>query len=461
MEALDTIKRRTSPGHRVWSVLTRRRILQIAWPVILSNLSTPMLGLVDTAVIGHLGDPALIGAIAMGAMIFSFVFWGFGFLRMGTTGLVAQAAGSGDHEETKAALYRAVLLGTLIGVCLLCLQSPIASVVFRIVEGSAAVKTTAATYFDIRIWSAPASLINVSIVGFFLGLQRTRTTLVLHLVFNGTNILLDVLFVQGFGWGVAGVASASVIAEYLALALGIYFVVSHLRGSGLEFPIRRRRLLDWPALRRTLVVNRDIMVRTLCLIFAFSWFVNEGAAQGDVILASNSVLMLLVSFSAFFLDGFALTTESLVGRAVGSRDRVALREAISSSSQLAFVTALGISLAYFLFGELVVRLLTNVDAVHRVSEDYIGWAIAAPIVSVACYQLDGIFIGATRSREMRNAMVISLTLYLLAWWGLSTPYGNHGLWAALMVYFVARAVTLLLRLGSVVRAAEPEGDTAA
>ncbi len=437
-------------------MLSRRRILQIAWPIILSNISTPLLGLVDTAVIGHLGDPALIGAIAMGAMIFSFLFWGFGFLRMGTTGLVAQAWGSGNREETKAALYRAALLGTGVGIALVLLQFPIATGVFNVAEGSTSVKTAAATYFDIRIWSAPASLINVSIVGFFLGLQSTRTILCLQLALNGSNILLDVLFVQGLGWGVAGVAYATLIAEHLALVLGIWFVVSHLRKTGSSLSIPRRLLLDARALRRTLAVNRDIMIRTLCLIFAFAWFVNEGAAQGDVILASNSILMLLVSFSAFFLDGFAIATESLVGAAIGARNPRGLRETILFSSQLALVTALGISLVYLGLSGSIVHLLTNAEEVRRTSQEYAGWAIAAPVVSVACYQLDGIFIGATRSREMRDAMVISLALYMAAWWGLTTYFGNHGLWAALMVYFVARALTLGIRLGSVTRAADLE-----
>lgn len=431
------------------SPITRSKIFQIAWPIILSNISVPLLGLVDTAVIGNLGNAALIGAIAIGAMMFSFLYWGFGFLRMGTTGLIAQASGAKNTAEIKAIIYRAMLVGLIIGLILVLLQMPLATAAFYLISGSSGVENAAAVYFDIRIWSAPATLINLAILGFFLGQQDSRTILKLQLILNGTNIVLDLIFVLGFGWDVAGVASATLIAEYVALIAGIYMAIRSLRRYETNLSLSLEQLFDARAMLHTLAVNRDILIRTLCLIFAFAWFTNQGAQAGDVLLAANAILMQLVSFAAFFLDGFALSAESLVGHAVGSRDRTRLHRAILLSTQFAVITAVGLSLVYYFLGGWVVRFLTNVDSVISACLIYLPWAIASPVISVWCYQLDGIFIGATRTQEMRNAMIISLILYLASWWLLSQLFGNHGLWAALMLYFLFRAGTLLAKLKTI------------
>ena len=427
--------------------ITRMRVFAIAWPIILSNLSTPLLGLVDTAVVGNLGDSALIGAIAIGAMIFSFLYWGFGFLRMGTTGLVAQAYGSGDAVEVKASFYRAFGIGTVIGIVLLALQTPIMALSFLLIDGSAEVESAAATYFEIRILGAPLSLAHLAVMGFLLGRQKTGALLALQLLLNGTNIVLDFVFVIGLGLGVAGVAAATVIAEFVAILVGTVIVVRTLRSEG-DLTVSWGRLLDLPELRRMFSVNRDIMIRTLCLIFAFAWFTNEGAQSGDTILAANAILMQFVTFSAFFLDGFALASETLVGSAVGAADRERLRHSIAYSTQLAFVTSVVLTLLFVVAATPVIAILTNVEAVIAEAHVYLPWAIAAPIISVWCYLLDGIFIGATRTREMRNAMIISLAAFLGAWY-LLTPLGNHGLWLALMTYFIARALSLYAFLPSV------------
>lgn len=424
---------------------SRGRVLQIAWPIILSNLSAPLLGMVDTAVIGNLGDTALIGAIAVGAMIFSFLYWGFGFLRMGTTGLVAQARGAGDAEEVKAGFYRPLLTGIAVGVLLLGLQVPIAHLAFFLIDGSHAVESAAHTYFRVRILGAPASLANLAIAGFLLGQQQTRALLAVQFVLNGTNIVLDFLFVVGFGWSVAGVAAATVIAEVSALIVGGYVVFSRIHASG-SVRIEWKRLADTGALRRMFVVNRDIMIRTLCLIFAFAWFTNQGARAGDTLLAANAILMQFVSFSAFFLDGFALAAETLVGHAVGARDKAKLDIAIRYTTELALFTSTVLSLAFFAAAAPMIHILTNVDAVRSAASMYLPWAIAAPVISVWCYLLDGIFIGATRTPEMRNAMVASLAAFLAAWYFLQPAFGNHGLWAAFMVYFIARALSLAVYL---------------
>lgn len=419
--------------------ISRFRVFHLAWPIILSNTSTPLLGLVDTAVIGNLGDAALLGAIAIGGMLFSFLYWGFGFLRMGTTGLVAQALGAGQNNAARAAFYRALIVGLAIGSALLLLQYPIATLAFSLINGSEQVEAAASTYFHIRIWGAPLSLTYLAVSGYLLGSQDTRAILITQLVLNLTNILLDLLFVLGFHWGVEGVAAATVISECLALNVGLFIIGRKMKNNT---PIGLRVLLNIGDLKRMFVVNRDIMIRTLCLIFAFAWFTNEGARSGDVLLAANAILMQFVSFSAFFLDGFALAAESLVGNAIGSGRKDRLDRGIRYSAQLAFITALLVSLILLLFGNLAIDLLTNVSEVQSTAREYLVWAIAAPVVSVWCYLLDGVFIGATRTQEMRNAMLISLLVYLAGWKVLSTYFDNHGLWAALMLYFVARAVSL-------------------
>ena len=385
----------------------------------------------------------------MGGMIFSFLYWGFGFLRMGTTGLVAQALGAGDSSEAKAAFYRAFIIGASIGLVLLAFQVPIIALGFSIIDGSEQVEAAALTYFQIRIWGAPLSLAHLAILGYLLGKQDTRSILIIQLLLNITNIILDFVFVIGFDLEVAGVAAATVIAECLALIVGLGIVLHKMKASGLT--VSSSQLLDATALKRMFVVNRDIMVRTLCLIFAFAWFTNEGAKSGDILLATNAILMQFVSFSAFFLDGFALAAESLVGNAVGARNKEQLRSSILYSSQLSFLTAVFISICFLLIGSTAIEILTNSVEVRESAAVYLPWAIAAPVLSVWCYLLDGVFIGATRTSEMRNAMVVSLMVYLLGWWVLAEAYGNHGLWASLMLYFIARAASLSWYLPRLIR----------
>lgn len=426
--------------------VTRRSIFLVAWPIILSNVSTPLLGLVDTAVVGNLGDAALLGGIAVGAMIFSFLFWGFGFLRMGTTALVSQASGAGDADEVVATTGRAVCLALGIGVVLLLLQYPVSLMAFSFIDGSQEVESAAATYFQIRIWSAPLTMLNMVILGYFLGHQRSGTVLLIQLLLNGTNILLDLVFVLGFGWGVEGVALATVCAELAAAITGSLLLYYHLMAKVGRISVNMQSLTNSSALLRTLAVNRDIMIRTLCLIFAFAFFTNEGAAAGDTVLAANAILMQFVSFSAFFLDGFALAGESLVGRAVGGDSRANLLATIRYTHELGLATAVALMALFTLSGPWVIDLLTNVPEVRVAANVYLLWAIAAPLTSLWCYMLDGIFIGATCTVEMRNAMFLSLASFLLAWSVLTPAFSNHGLWLSLHIYFIARAVFLAMYL---------------
>ena len=435
--------------------ISRPAVLYIAWPIIISNLSTPLLGLVDTAVIGNLGDPALIGAIAVGAMIFSFLFWGFGFLRMGTTGLVAQANGAGDVAEVKATFYRATILAGIIALVLLLIQKPLASAAFSLIEGSEAVESAALTYFSIRIWGAPFSLLHLAVLGYLLGQGKSTQILWLQLLLNGTNIVLDIVFVVFLGWEVAGIAAATLIAEIVAALFGLFLVIRHMIATYGSPASEWTQLKDIPALVRMLSVNRDIMIRTLCLIFAFAWFTNEGAKAGDVLLATNAILMQFVSFSAFFLDGYALAAESLVGTAVGARNPEQYSLTLRYICELGFANSLLLSAFFAVGGPFVIDLLTNVPEVREASRVYLIWAVAAPVISLWCYLLDGVFIGATCTREMRNAMIISLLAYLAAWYLLEAQFGNHGLWMSLQVYFIARAASLAYYLPNVRRQAEP------
>jgi MATE family multidrug resistance protein len=422
------------------TIVTHRTVLSIAVPVMLSNVSTPLIGVVDTTVVGQIPDPAYIGAVAVGALIFSFVFWGFGFLRMGTTGLTAQALGAKDIDEVAANLGRALLIALAIGLVLIVLQWPIRGIAFYLLGGSAQVEELASQYFDIRIWAAPATLANYALLGWLIGLGRTDVGLVLQLVLNMTNIVLDALFVLGFGWDVRGVALGTLIAECVAAVVGLVFAWRLMRSLGGAISVSS--LLMPERLRRTIIVNGDIMLRSLALIMVFVWFVAHGARQGDVILAANAVLTQFISVGAFFLDGLAFAAEALVGRALGARHRAGLLAAVKITTVWAAATAVAIALLTALVGAAVIDFMTVDPAARAAARIYLPWVMLTPVLGVWAFQLDGVFIGATHTAQMRNAMIMTVVVYLIAWW-LLRPFGNHGLWAALAVHYVARTGTLL------------------
>jgi len=417
--------------------------------MIFSNVTTPLIGAVDTAVIGQLGSAPLIGAVAVGATVFTFFYWAFGFLRMGTTGLTAQASGAERRREVLATLYRALLVAGAAGLAIIVLQYPIAEAAFALMGASPDVDEAARTYFAIRIWSAPAALANYALVGWFIGLGQAGTAFRLQLLLNLTNIGLDALFVLSFGWGVAGVAAGTLIAETGAALAGLAVA---LRAAG-GLRLRLWRVFNAGKLKRMVAVNGDIMIRTLSLLFAFSFFTAQGARSGDVILAANAILMHFLSVSAYFLDGVAYATEALTGKAIGARDRSRFRDAVRLSSVWAAGLSALVSAAFWMAGGVVIDAITVNSAVRELARTYLIWAALSPLIGVACFQLDGIFIGATRTRDMRNMMLISLVVYLLAWAALTPVLGNHGLWAALMVLFLARAATLGLRYPALAQAA--------
>jgi MATE family multidrug resistance protein len=417
-----------------------RRVWKLTWPMVISNLSIPLLGAVDTAVVGHLDEPTYLGAVAVGAVIFNFIYWGFGFLKMSTTGFTAQAHGAGDADEVRATLARALGIALVLALAVLALQIPLGLAALYLFEASAGVETLTGVYFEVRIWSAPAALANYVILGCFLGTQNPRAAL-LHLVcLNGVNIILDIAFVAGFGWGVAGVAAASVIAEYAALLLGAVLLARILRRIGGTWV--RERILALAQLRRTLRAHGDIFIRTLCLLLAFGVFTAQGAKLGDVTLAANAILLNFQSFTAFALDGIAHAAEALVGGAFGARNRAALRSAVAISTLWAVVIAVAMTAVYAAGGTAIIGLLTSLADVRAVAAEHLIWAIALPLVSVWSYQLDGIYIGATRTAAMRNGMALSLAAYGVAMWLVFPAWGNHGLWFAFVVFMVARAITL-------------------
>ena len=406
----------------------------------LSNVSVPLVGIVDTAVVGHLPDPTFIGAVALGAVVFSFLYWGFGFLRMGTTGLVAQDVGAEDWDELRATLTRALLLASLLGLMILVLRNPAGEFAFWALEGSAMVESFAKQYYDVRVFGAPAALVNYVTLGFVIGIQNTRAALALMLLLNVMNVVLDLLFVIGFGWGVEGVAAASLISEYSAAIFGLalmHKILSQLGGRWQSY-----RLFDRSRIKTLLRVNTNIFIRTLCLIFAFFHFTSTGAGLGDMVLAANAVLMHFQMFMAYSLDGFAHAVEALAGTAYGARNRRAFVSAVHASTIGAALVALTYCIVYAGFGSSIVALLTGISEVRNMAAEFLPWLILTPIVSVWSFQLDGIFIGTTRTVAMRNAMLVSLATFLLAVWLFLPLWGNHGLWAALMVFMVIRAVTL-------------------
>lgn len=421
-------------------------ILRKAWPIILANAAVPLLGLVDTAIIGNVGTVVDLGAIALGALIFSFVYWSFGFLRMGTTGFTAQAVGANNEEEIRAILGRSLLLGSALGLMLILLQWPIATLAFSLLSGSEQMENVAQQYFSLRIWGAPATLSNFALMGLLIGMGKSKQLLVVQLFMNGLNIVLDGLFAGVLGWGVEGIALGTVIAEWSTLLFAgilIYKELAQRNTAGAQF-WPKARILNAAAMRKTLAANADIMIRTLLMIFSFSFFINQSAIYSGVVLAANHILMQLISFAAFFLDGYAFVVEALIGKAIGARNRQQFDIAVHRSTVLAALSAMLLALLIWQFGEFAIALLTDIDAVRLASANLLVFSAIYVFVSFGAFQLDGIFIGASRTAQMRNAAFISVTVFLVAWWVLANRYGVNGLWWAMIIYVAARAVALMI-----------------
>jgi MATE family multidrug resistance protein len=436
-------------------VTIHRRVWRMAGPIILSNVSVPLLGAVDTAVVGHLPEAYYIGAVGIGAMIFNFIYFGFNCLRMGTTAPTAQAAGAGDWTEVRGMLGRALFIALTVGVCLLALQSLIVGFAFGMIDASAEVEDLGSRYFLIRVWAVPAALSTYVIIGWFYGLQDARIPLVLQVSANVINIILDLLFVFVFDWGVEGVAAASVIAEYTGLGLGFYYVRRRLKAmpGGEVAP----RIFDLVKLRRILTLNGFIFFRTLCVVSGMAIFMAQGARLGDLPLAANQVLYNFLQFTAFGLDGLAHAAEALIGQAIGRRSRAAFGEAVRAVLLWSGVVAGLNVLIYWVTGTAIIALMTNIPEVRVAAEMYLPWAIAMPAVAVWAYAYDGIFLGATRADVMLVSMLLSFAVYMTAMYTLLPGLDNHALWIALMVFLGFRGLTLMVFYPKL-RRAVGEGD---
>lgn len=431
-------------------MLTHRRILKVAVPIVLSNATVPILGAVDTGVVGQIGDPVPIGAVGIGAIVLSAVYWVFGFLRMGTVGLTSQALGAGDRAEADALLARALMIGFGAGLVLIAVQSVVFTAAFSVSPASAEVETLARDYMAIRIWSSPAAIGIYGITGWLIAAERTRAVLVIQLWMNGVNIVLDLWFVLGLGWGVEGVAFATFVAEWSGLALGLWFC----RGAFQRpFWRERTRVFNAARLKRFAAVGNDILIRSVLLEAIFVSFLFLGSDFGDVELAANQVLLQFLHITAYAMDGFAFSAESFVGQATGAKSPRRVRRASIMTSLWGGGTAVMLGLVFAVFGAAIIDIMTTSQDVRDAARVYLGYMVLAPLFGFPAWMFDGIFIGATRTADMRNMMVVSAAVYLAAVLLLLPDLANHGLWIALLISFIARGVTLGMRYPALERSA--------
>ena len=431
------------------ATISHKQVWLLAGPMIISNISVPLVGAVDTAVVGHLPEIHHIGAVAIGALIFSFLYWGFGFLKMGITGYIARAYGNDDQKTIDQTTLRFLILSLSLGLIVILLQRPLVNTALHLVDSSENVEGLAAQYSLIRIWSAPATLCIYVFTGVFVGLHNTRLALVLQLILNLTNIVLDLLFVPVMNLGVPGVAWASLIAEYTAAFCGFLLlrrsILRSLKTSSLS------QILELGALKEMMQTNGNIFIRTICLVFSFAYFTAESAKHGELVLAVNTVLLQLQTIMAYGLDGFAHSVEALGGSAYGSGNLKKFKRAVFLTTLWSGITALCVSVLYLATGNMLLGLFTNSVEVLEAADQYLVWMIISPLISCWSFQLDGLFIGTSRAREMRNAMLISMAGYLAAAYLFQQLWGNHGLFLALTCFMIFRTATLYAYYPGIVR----------
>lgn len=444
--------------------ITSRRVLLIAVPVVFANAATPIQGAVDTAVIGNLGQVAMLAGVGLGAEIFSLLFGSFNFLQIGASGLSAQALGAGAHERLMHTLIRGLMLALAIAAALILLQGPILWTMLQIFEASPETEALTSDYFSVRIWAAPAELGVYALLGWFAGQEQTNRLVVVQIAIALANIALSLWFVLGLGWGVEGVALATVCAEFG----GFFFALALARKRWLEllpadWRPKRERLMNSAELWRLMALNRDIFIRTMLLIAAFTWMARQGSILGDEVLAANVVLWHLFIISAFGLDGFAIAAETLVGQTIGERDVRRLDRAVWLTTIWAFVLSAVVSALFVIFSGAIIDLFTTAPAVRDIAREHVLWAALIPLAGVLAFQMDGVFVGATGSVEMRNSMIVSSLIYFpLSWWA-TREFGNTGIWAAVWIWLIVRGLSLLVLYPSVRAraAASPDADPGA
>ena len=434
MTGVFTISRWVDPD-------TNRRLWRMAGPMMLANIAVPLRGAVDTSMAGHLSEPYFLVAVAAGSTIFNFIFFAFNCLRMGTTAPTAQAFGAGNHAEVRAILWRALLLSSLISVSLLAMQLPIIDVALWMVPASIEAETHARTYFLIRIWGMPAALATYAFVGWLYGLEEARLPLFIQIVTNLINILLDFIFVFGFAWGVAGIAAAGLIADLAGLVIVVFVISRQLK--------RFKGITDWTLVLDVMrvvqmfVINRDIFLRTLCVISTTAIFIARSAGLGDLEAAANQILLNFVMFTSFGMDGIAFSAEALIGEAIGRRNLQQFRKVVRTVLVWTAILALLNVLIYSLFGLRIVYLMTDLEMVRRIAETYLIWSIMMPLVSSWAFSFDGIFIGATRTKTMRNTMFLAFAVFLSFVFGPFYELNNHFLWLAFFMFLTVRGGLLV------------------
>lgn len=429
--------------------LTHRRVLAIAIPIMISNVTVPILGVVDTGVVGQLGEAPPIGAVGIGAISLTAIYWIFGFLRMGTVGLTSQALGSEDLDEVAALLTRVLAIGFGAGLMLILLQSVLFWLAFQVSPASAEVEALARGYMAIRIWSAPAMIALYGVMGWLIAQERTAGVMVVQLTMNGINILLDLLFVLEFEWGVTGVAWATFIAEWSGLGIGMWLCRDNFRGVAWR---NWMRVLDRARLLNMAAVNGDILIRSVLLQAIFVSFMFFGARFGDATLAANQVLLQFLFVTSYAMDGIVFAAESLIGQAFGAKSRARLRRAVVLTSTWAAAICVVMSIGFFIFGHWAIDRMTTAPDVREAARIYMIYMVLSPIFGFAVWMLDGIFIGTTRTKDMRNMMIVSAVVYFAAVVPLMVVFENHGLWIGMLLGFAVRGATLGSRYPALERA---------
>lgn len=427
------------------------RVWNLAWPIILANVSIPMIGATNIAVLGHLPDSNFIAAVAIGVVALQCIYWGFSFLRKVTTGVTAQAFGAGKDTELILILIRNLLIAFIFGILTTALQYPISKITFALIDSSPEIEVLAQKYFNIRIWATTAVLGNYVMLGWLYGIQRPKLALILRVGMNLLNITLAIFFVSNLSLNIEGVAYAALISQVSFFFISLFFTIYMLKNK-LHRIFNNRFisvLIHEVKIKQIFSFNNDIFVRTILVFIAFSWFTAQGAKQGDTVLASNAVLLNLFWFISYALDGFSNAAEALVGESIGSKCTSSLKKCIKISTKFAFVFASLFTLSYFLFGKNIIDLLTNIEAIRNESLIYLPWLIALPLVSIWCFQLDGIFLGATKTRIMRNMMILSFFAYAFSIVTFPKLFNNHGLWLSMHVFMIVRAISLYLNMHKV------------
>lgn len=420
-----------------------RDILQIAVPSIVANITTPLLGLVDMAIVGHLGSAVYIAAIALGGSMFSMIYWVFAFLRMGTSGMTAQAVGAGDIAERDASLYRAMAVAMLAGLVLVALQSPIRDLMLGFLGGDDATASLAAQYFNVLIYGAPATMGLYAVNGWMIGVQNSRLAMWTSLIINVTNIAASLTLVYGLHLGIKGVASGTLIAQWTGFISGCVMISRYHPAIG-----KLRRLFDRKRLHRFFSVNTDIFLRTLCLVAVTVWFTRAGARQGDVILAVNALLMQLFILFSYMMDGFAFAGEALAGKLTGAGDAAMKRKVIRRLFAIGVCVSLFFTVVYALGGDGILRALSSDISVINASKEYLWWGVTIPLAGMPAFIWDGVFVGETRTRQMLLSMGIAMALFFAVYFALFPLWGNHALWFAFILYLAVRglAQTIFYRI---------------